>query len=62
MSVALDLRERAYAGLLPPRKKGESFDELLKRYTAGYIEMGDLKSLQTRLNLFNADYIFENDI
>lgn len=62
MSVARDRAARAYAGFLPPRKKGESFDELLKRYTAGYIERGDLQSIQTRLNLFNADYIFENDI
>lgn len=62
MRVARDRASRAYEGMLPPRIKGESFDDLLKRFTAPYIERGDLKSIQTRLNLFNADYIFENDI
>ena len=62
MKVARHRASRAYEGFLPPREEGESFDDLLKRYTAPYIERGDLQSIQTRLNLFNADYIFENDI
>ncbi len=62
METARHRAARAYEGFLPPRKEGESFEDLLERYTAPYIERGDLKSIQTRLNLFNADYIFEHDI
>ena len=62
MEIARHRAARAYEGFLPPRKEGESFEDLLERYTAPYIERGDLKSIQTRLNLFNADYIFEHDI
>jgi len=62
MEVARHRAARAYEGFLPAREEGESFEDLLERYTARYIQQGDLKSIQTRLNLFNAEYIFENNI
>ena len=62
MRVARERAARAYEGFLPARKKGESIEDLLKRYTAPYIERGDLKSIKNRLNLFNADHIFDNEI
>ena len=62
MQVARNRAARAYQGFLPPQREGESFEELLERYTEPYKKRGDLKSIETRLNLFNADYIFENQV
>ena len=54
-------RERSRRGG-PPLEGGEALEELLERYTGFYRKRGDLKTIQKRLNMFDADYIFASDV
>ena len=62
LEVARERVGRAYAGFLPPLEEGETFEEMLERYTEFYRKRGDLKTIQKRLNMFNSDYVLANDV
>ena len=62
LEVALYRSSRAYEGFLPPPLEGESFEARLERWTAPYIARGDLRTIETRLNLFDADRLLENEL
>ncbi len=62
LEVAKARSARAYAGFLPPREGDETFEELLEKYVDAYRRRGDLKTVETRLKIFDADYLIDNDI
>ena len=62
MAVAKDRVARAYAGFLPPQVGDESVEERLAKYIEEYRRRGDLKTIETRLKIFDADYMIDNDI
>lgn len=62
LEIAKARAGRAYAGFLPPPLEGESFEERLERYVDRARQRGDLDTLATRLKLFDADYLIDNDI
>ncbi|MDE0540289.1 MAG: hypothetical protein OXH94_16365 [Rhodospirillales bacterium] len=62
LEVAKARAARAYTGFLPPREGDETFEELLEKYVETYRRRGDLKTIETRLKIFDADYLVGNDI
>lgn len=62
LATALDGAAHAYAGFLEPKQPGVSFEERVARLAARFTERGEHGAAKIMGNLFNADFIMENDL
>lgn len=53
---------RAYEGFLPAPQKGETFEERLHAYAQKFVGRGEAGAAQIMANIFNADFLIENDL
>jgi alkanesulfonate monooxygenase SsuD/methylene tetrahydromethanopterin reductase-like flavin-dependent oxidoreductase (luciferase family) len=62
IDTALKHAARAYEGFLPPPEPGESFEERVKRHSKKFNERGEDGAAVIMANIFDADYLMENDL
>src|SRR5262249_30033947 len=53
---------RAYEGLLPPPKPGETYEERVRDHSKKYIGRGEPGASEIMANLFDADYLMKNEL
>jgi alkanesulfonate monooxygenase SsuD/methylene tetrahydromethanopterin reductase-like flavin-dependent oxidoreductase (luciferase family) len=59
---ALKHAARAYEGFLPPPEPGETFEERVARHSKKFNERGEDGAAVIMANIFDADYLMENDL
>ncbi|MFP6734764.1 MAG: LLM class flavin-dependent oxidoreductase [Rhodospirillales bacterium] len=62
LDTALFGASRAYEGFLPPPGDGKSFDERVAIFSQRFLDRGEDGAAQIFLNLFDPDYLLENDL
>src|SRR5215813_14090369 len=62
LDVALARAARAYEGLLPPPKPGETYEERVREHSKKYIGRGEPGASEIMANLFDADYLLKHDL
>lgn len=62
LEVAAHRASRAYEGFLPPPKPGETFDQRAAEHAKKFIGRGESGAAEIMANLFDADYILNNDL
>jgi alkanesulfonate monooxygenase SsuD/methylene tetrahydromethanopterin reductase-like flavin-dependent oxidoreductase (luciferase family) len=60
--TALFRASRAYEGFLAPAKPGATFDERAKEHAKMFIGRGEAGASEIMQHLFDADYLFKNDL
>ena len=59
---ALARAARAYEGLLPLPKPGETYEERVREHSKKYIGRGEPGASEIMANLFDADYLMKNEL
>jgi alkanesulfonate monooxygenase SsuD/methylene tetrahydromethanopterin reductase-like flavin-dependent oxidoreductase (luciferase family) len=62
LDVALARAARAYEGLLPPPKLGETYEERVREHSKKFIGRGEPGASEIMVNLFDADYLMKHDL
>ena len=62
LQVARIRASRAYEGFLPPAQPGETFEERVATYASKFIGRNEPGAAQIMANIFNPDYLLENDL
>ncbi|MEE2760356.1 MAG: LLM class flavin-dependent oxidoreductase [Pseudomonadota bacterium] len=62
METALKRASRAYVGFLRPPNSGQSFDDRVADLSARFQARGELGAAEIMGNIFNPDYLAENDL
>ena len=62
VDVALKRASRAYEGFLAPPKPGESFEDRVREHAKKFIGRGEPGASEIMANLFDPDYLMENEL
>ncbi len=62
IDTALFRASRAYEGFLAPPKPGETFEERAKEHAKMFVGRGEPGASEIMQHLFDADYLFKNDL
>jgi alkanesulfonate monooxygenase SsuD/methylene tetrahydromethanopterin reductase-like flavin-dependent oxidoreductase (luciferase family) len=62
LAVGLERARRAYEGLMPPAKPGETFDERAREHAKKFIGRGEPGASEIMANLFDADYLTKHEL
>jgi len=62
LDIALARAARAYEGLLPPPKPGETYEERVREHSKKFIGRGEPGASEIMANLFDADYLMKNEL
>jgi alkanesulfonate monooxygenase SsuD/methylene tetrahydromethanopterin reductase-like flavin-dependent oxidoreductase (luciferase family) len=62
LDIATTRAARAYEGLLPPPKPGETFEQRVGEHSKKFIGRGEPGASEIMANLFDADYLLKNDL
>ena len=62
LDTALYRASRAYEGFLPPPEPGESFEDRVAKHAVKFNERGEDGAAQIMANLFDPDYLMENEL
>jgi len=62
LDTALARAARAYEGLLPVPKPGETYEERVREHSKKYIGRGEPGASEIMANLFDADYLMKHEL
>ena len=60
--TALVRASRAYEGFLPKPEPGETFEDRVRKHASKFIGRGEPGASEIMANLFNADYLYKNEL
>jgi len=62
LAVGLHRASRAYEGLLPPPRPGETFEQRVREHAKKFIGRAEPGASEIMANLFDADYLMEQEL
>jgi alkanesulfonate monooxygenase SsuD/methylene tetrahydromethanopterin reductase-like flavin-dependent oxidoreductase (luciferase family) len=62
LATALHRASRAYEGFLAPARPGEAFEERAREHAKMFVGRGEPGASEIMQHLFDADYLFKNDL
>ena len=62
LDIAMARAARAYEGLLPPPKPGETFEQRVREHSKKFIGRSEPGASDIMANLFDAEYLLKNDL